>query len=99
VALNVPWLIAFLWCLRTIASTGGVAGEIFLIPLAIWMFTGPVAIYCTINAWADTGSHPGAHKGRWIVCLGLLLMAAPLVLGIAENLCGSVRQAEINRRE
>ncbi|WP_157470038.1 hypothetical protein [Gemmata sp. SH-PL17] len=77
-------------------ANGRVAGEIFLLPVMAWFWTGLPAGACGFVAWMNIRSSPARLRGRWLALLGMLLAAVIPVLGVAENLWSTYRQKQIN---
>src|SRR5262245_31875678 len=95
--LNLPWMASFGWCFWVICrATGPVAGEIFLLPLMAWFWTGIPAGICGLVAWVKIRSSAGNLRGRWLACLGMLLAAVVPVLAVAENVWSGIEQNRIN---
>ncbi|AMV29078.1 hypothetical protein VT84_32080 [Gemmata sp. SH-PL17] len=95
--LNLPWAASFGWCLWVSwTANGRVAGEIFLLPVMAWFWTGLPAGACGFVAWMNIRSSPARLRGRWLALLGMLLAAVIPVLGVAENLWSTYRQKQIN---
>src|SRR5262245_48559308 len=98
VLLNLPWLGCLGWCLWVSwKASGPVAGEIFLVPLTVWFFTGIPAGICGLVAWFDIRGSDGHVRGLWVAGLGMALAAMVPLLSAVENISGSVREAQINR--
>jgi hypothetical protein len=76
-----------------------VAGEIFLLPLMAWFWTGVPAGLCGFIAWVRIRASDGRLYGKWIAGLGVLLATAVPVLGIAENIWSTVRESRVNRQQ
>jgi hypothetical protein len=98
IVLNVPWMVALGWCVWAIQKADHpVAGEIFLLPLMAWFFTGILAGVCGLAAWVQIRKSDRRLRGRWLACIGMLLAAVLPMLGVAENIWGTIRQNQINR--
>jgi hypothetical protein len=89
VALHLPWLAMLGWCSWVFwTAPGPVAGEIFLLPVGVWFFTGIPAGGIGLVAWLHVRASAGRLRGRWLAALGLALAAAVPALLVAENWWG-----------
>ncbi len=85
VALNLPWIALIGWCFWIIANAAGpITGEIFLLPLVVYLFTGIPAVICGLAAWARPRSSAGTLRGKWLAAFGMLLAAVPPAFGIVS---------------